>query len=120
MNKIRRSELNRIALVIKAATADLAAVIAEEEKANARMAINTDNEIYSCHALDAMDRASVAAAALRRNGEALNLYEVYDGVTAELVEAFKTLEEAVDYIDNQAAWNELIAALPVMDCIVKY
>ena len=66
MNKIRRSELNRIALVIKAATADLAAVI-EEEKANARMAINTDNEIYSCHALDAMDRASVAAAALLKD-----------------------------------------------------
>lgn len=67
MNKIRRSELNRIALVIKAATADLAAVIAEEEKANARMAINTDNEIYSCHALNAMDRASVAAAALLKD-----------------------------------------------------
>lgn len=62
MNKLRRQELSRIALVIKAAANDLTAVIAEEEKANRRMAINTPNEIYSCHALDAMDQASVAAA----------------------------------------------------------
>lgn len=62
MNKIRRAELTRIALIIKAATNDLAAVLAEEEKANSRMAINTDNEIYSCHALDALDHAVVAAA----------------------------------------------------------
>lgn len=62
MNKYRRQELSRIALVIKAAANDLTAVIAEEEKANRRMAINTDNETYSCHALDAMDRASIAAA----------------------------------------------------------
>lgn len=41
---------------------DLAAVQSAEEVANSRMAINTDNEIYSCHALDAMDRAAVAAA----------------------------------------------------------
>ena len=44
MNNFRRQELRRIAA------------------ANSRMAINTDNEIYSCHALDAMDRAAVAAA----------------------------------------------------------
>lgn len=62
MNKYRRQELSRIALVIKAVANDLAAVIAEEEKVNRRMVINTDNEIYSCHALDAMDQASVAAA----------------------------------------------------------
>lgn len=62
MNKLRRQELSRIALVIKAAANDLTAVIAEEEKVNRRMVINTDNEIYSCHALDAMDQASVAAA----------------------------------------------------------
>lgn len=62
MNKYRRQELSRIALVIKAAANDLAAVIAEEEKVNRRMVINTDNEIYSCHALDAMDQVSVAAA----------------------------------------------------------
>lgn len=67
MNKLRRAELSRIALVIKAATNDLAAVYAEEEKANSRMAINTDNEIYSCHALDAMDQASVAAAELLKS-----------------------------------------------------
>ena len=54
------------------------------------------------------------AADISATEKPLILYEVYDGVTAELVEAFKTLEEAVDYIDNQAAWNELIAALPVM------
>lgn len=62
MNKYRRQELSRIAIVIKAAANDLTAVIAEEEKANRRMAINTDNEIYSYHAIDAMDRASIAAA----------------------------------------------------------
>lgn len=67
MNKIRRAELTRIALIIKAATNDLAAVLAEEEKANSRMAINTPNEIYSCHALDAMDRASVSAADLLKS-----------------------------------------------------
>ena len=67
MNNIRRQELSQIALVIKAATNDLTAVYAEEEKANRRMAINTDNEIYSCHALDAMDRASVAAAELLKS-----------------------------------------------------
>lgn len=64
MNKLRRQELSRIALVIKAAANDLTAVIAEEEKANRRMAINTPNEIYSCHALDAMDHATIAAADL--------------------------------------------------------
>lgn len=67
MNKLRRAELTRIALVIKAVTNDLAAVYAEEEKANRRMAINTDNEIYSCHALDAMDHASAAAADLLKS-----------------------------------------------------
>ena len=73
MNNIRRQELSRIALVIKAATNDLTAVYAEEEKANRRMAINTDNEIYSCHALDAMesaaamDQASIAAAELLKS-----------------------------------------------------
>lgn len=40
----------------------LAAVQSAEEVANSRMAINTDNEIYSYHALDAMDHAAVAAA----------------------------------------------------------
>ena len=67
MNKTRRQELARIALVIKAASNDLAAVYAEEENANRRMAINTDNEIYSCHALDAMDQASIAAAELLKS-----------------------------------------------------
>lgn len=67
MNKSRRQELARIALVIKAVENDIAAVIAEEEKANSRMAINTPNEIYSYHALDAMDQAATAAASMLKS-----------------------------------------------------
>lgn len=62
MNNIRRQELCRIAAAMKSLSADLAAVQSAEEVANSRMAINTDNEIYSYHALDAMDHAAVAAA----------------------------------------------------------
>lgn len=62
MNNFRRQELRRIAAAMKSLSVDLAAVQSAEEVANSRMAINTDNEIYSCHALDAMDRAAVAAA----------------------------------------------------------
>lgn len=62
MNNIRRQELRRIAAAMKSLSADLAAVQSAEEVANSRMAINTDNEIYSCHALDALDHAVVAAA----------------------------------------------------------
>lgn len=62
MNNIRRQELRRIAAAMKSLSIDLAAVKSAEEVANSRMAINTDNEIYSCHALDALDHAAVAAA----------------------------------------------------------
>lgn len=62
MNNIRRQELRRIAAAMKSLSVDLAAVKSAEEVANSRMAINTDNEIYSCHALDALDHAVVAAA----------------------------------------------------------
>lgn len=62
MNNIRRQELRRIAATMKSLSADLAAVQSAEEIANSRMAINTDNEIYSCHVLDALDHAVVAAA----------------------------------------------------------
>lgn len=62
MNNIRRQELRRIAAAMKSLSVDLAAVKSAEEVANSRMAINTDNEIYSCHALDALDHAAVAAA----------------------------------------------------------
>lgn len=62
MNNIRCQELRRIAAAMKSLSADLAAVQSAEEVANSRMAINTDNEIYSCHALDALDHAAVAAA----------------------------------------------------------
>ena len=62
MNNIRRQELRRIAAAMKSLSADLAAVQSAEEVANSRMAINTDNEIYSYHALDAMDHTAVAAA----------------------------------------------------------
>lgn len=67
MNKIRRQELARIALVIKAASNDLAAVYAEEEKVNVRMAYNSPNEIYSCHALTAMESAAEAADTLLKS-----------------------------------------------------
>lgn len=62
MNNFRRQELRRIAAAMKSLSVDLAAVQSAEEVANSRMAINTDNEIYSCHALDALDHAIVAAA----------------------------------------------------------
>ena len=64
MNNYRRKELARIAITVKALSNDLAAVIADEERSNSRMAINTLNEIYSYHALAALDRATVAAAAM--------------------------------------------------------
>lgn len=62
MNNIRRQELRRIAATMKSLSADLAAVQSAEEIANSRMSINTYNEIYSCHALDALDHAAAAAA----------------------------------------------------------
>lgn len=52
-------------------------------------------------------------------GEALTIYEVYND-NADMLEAFDSLQEAVDYINNQMVWDRLIAILPPHEAIARY
>lgn len=44
-------------------------------------------------------------------GEKLTMYEVYNS-NGDMLEAFEELEEAVDFMENQIAWEKLINSLP--------
>lgn len=52
-------------------------------------------------------------------GKELTMYEVYND-NADMLEAFDSLQEAIDFIDNQTAWDRMIAALPPHEAIARY
>ncbi len=52
-------------------------------------------------------------------GQELTMYEVWSK-DDELLGSFTTLDEAVDYVENQTAWNTLIDSLPPCDVIARY
>lgn len=52
-------------------------------------------------------------------GEELTMYEVYND-NGDMLETFEELEEAIDYVDNQIAWDRMIATLPPHEAIARY
>lgn len=52
-------------------------------------------------------------------GEELTMYEVYNS-NGDMLEAFDTLEEAVDYVNNQIVWDRMIITLPPHEAIARY
>lgn len=52
-------------------------------------------------------------------GKPLTMYEVYNK-NADLLEAFDNLQEAIDYVENQIAWDRMIATLPQHEAIARY
>lgn len=52
-------------------------------------------------------------------GEELTTYEVYNN-NADMLDAFDSLQEAIDYVDNQIAWDHMIAILPPHEAIARY
>lgn len=59
------------------------------------------------------------SADISATGEELTMYEVWSK-DKELLGSFTTLEEAVDYIENQTAWDRLIDSLPPCDVIARH
>ena len=52
-------------------------------------------------------------------GEKLTTYEVYND-NGDMLGAFDSLQEAVDYVNNQIAWDRMIATLPPHKAITRY
>lgn len=47
------------------------------------------------------------------------MYEIYNK-NADLLEAFDNLQEAIDYVENQIAWDRMVATLPQHETIARY
>lgn len=54
----------------------------------------------------------IYSADVSATGEELTAYEVYSKVIPDLIEAFDTLEEAIDYVENQQVWDAIVCRLP--------
>lgn len=52
-------------------------------------------------------------------GKLLTMYEIYNK-NADLLEAFDNLQEAIDYVENQIAWDRMVATLPQHETIARY
>lgn len=52
-------------------------------------------------------------------GKELTMYEVYND-NGDMLEAFDSLQEAIDYVNNQIAWDCMIAMLPQHKAIARY
>lgn len=52
-------------------------------------------------------------------GKLLTMYEVYNN-NADMLEAFDSLQEAMDFVENQIAWDRIIAMLPQHEAIARY
>lgn len=52
-------------------------------------------------------------------GKPLTMYEVYND-NGDMLEAFDSLQEAIDYVNNQIAWDRMIATLPQHEAIARY
>lgn len=63
--------------------------------------------------------ACTYSADVSATGKPLIMYEVYNKNT-DLLEAFDNLQEAIDYIENQIAWDRMIAMLPQHEAIARY
>lgn len=63
--------------------------------------------------------ACTYSADVSATGKPLTMYEVYND-NADILEAFDSLQEAVDYINNQMVWDRMIATLPQHEAIARY
>lgn len=52
-------------------------------------------------------------------GKPLTMNEVYND-NGDMLEAFDSLQEAIDYVNNQIAWDRMIATLPQHEAIARY
>lgn len=52
-------------------------------------------------------------------GKPLTMYEVYND-NGDMLEAFDSLQEAIDYVENQIAWDRMVATLPQHETIARY
>lgn len=59
------------------------------------------------------------SADISATGKPLTMYEVYND-NGDMLEAFDSLQEAIDYVNNQIAWNRMIAMLPQHEAIARY
>lgn len=51
------------------------------------------------------------SADISATGKPLTMYEVYND-NGDMLEAFDSLQEAIDYVNNQIAWDRMIVMLP--------
>lgn len=70
---------------------------------------------YGSHTIDCYTYSADVSA----TGKGLTMYEVYND-NADMLEAFDSLQEAIDFIDNQTAWDRMLAALPPHEAIARY
>lgn len=59
------------------------------------------------------------SADISATGKPLTMYEVYND-NGDMLEAFDSLQEAIDYVNNQIAWDRMIAMLPQHEAIARY
>lgn len=59
------------------------------------------------------------SADISATGKPLTMYEVYND-NGDMLDAFDSLQEAIDYVNNQIAWNRMIATLPQHEAIARY
>lgn len=63
--------------------------------------------------------ACTYSADVSATGKPLTMYEVYND-NGDMLEAFDCLQEAIDYVNNQIAWDRMIATLPQHEAIARY
>lgn len=59
------------------------------------------------------------SADISATGKPLTMYEVYND-NGDMLEAFDSLQEAIDYVNNQITWDRMIAMLPQHEAIARY
>lgn len=59
------------------------------------------------------------SADISATGKPLTMYEVYND-NGDMLDAFDSLQEAIDYVNNQIAWDRMIATLPQHEAIARY
>lgn len=63
--------------------------------------------------------ACTYSADISATGKLMTTYEVYND-KSDMLEAFEELQEAIDFIKNQTAWDQIIATLPPHEAIARY
>lgn len=59
------------------------------------------------------------SADISATGKPLTMYEVYND-NGDMLDAFDSLQEGIDYVNNQIAWDRMIATLPQHEAIARY